>query len=180
VVLTECKTGKAVYWKVKGQEAFDVLRAATSLPFATRGYARVEGAYYADGGITDSIPVGAAIEAGATDVTVILTHAPGYRMRRFSRPLAHLAFPRFPRVAGALADRHLTYNASLELMNSPPPGVSLRLIRPSTLDLHRFSRQRSRLRAAVEQGRSDARRAFGGDPVPEETATEGAAVSGSL
>jgi predicted patatin/cPLA2 family phospholipase len=177
VVLTECKTGKPVYWKMQGREAFDVLRAATSMPFATRGYARVEGVYYADGGITDSIPIRAAIEAGATDVTVILTHAPGYRMRPFSRPLAHLAFPRFPRVARALAQRHLMYNASLELLNSTPPGVTLRLIRPSTLELHRFSRQRRRLRAAIEQGRKDARRAFGGEPVPAEAAAREAAVS---
>jgi len=177
VVLTECKSGKPVYWKVCGREAFDVLRAATSMPFATRGYAQVDGVYFADGGITDSIPIGAALQAGASEVTVILTHAPGYRMRSCPRAMAHLAFPRFPRLARALAERHVNYNASLDLLASPPQGVTLRLIRPSRLDLHRLSRRRSRLHAAIEQGQRDAKRVF--EPVRAEAGAERVGVSGS-
>jgi predicted patatin/cPLA2 family phospholipase len=168
VVLTDCRLGEAVYHRVRGAEVFDVLCAATALPFATRGYARVDGVDYADGGITDSIPFAAAIAAGATEVTVILTHAPGYRMRPFPLGLARLAFPRFPRVARALRDRYRNYNGSLDLLASPPPGVSLRLIRPSALALRRFTRARSRLRAAVSQGRRDALESLPGSPEPPE------------
>jgi predicted patatin/cPLA2 family phospholipase len=173
VVLTDCKSGKPVYWKVRGPEAFDVLRAATSLPFATRGYAPVEGRFYADGGITDSIPLAAALQAGASEITVILTHCPGYRMRPFPCVLPYLAFPRFPRLGRALVDRHLNYNASLDLIASPPPGMSLKLIRPCELSLHRFSRGRTRLRVAIEQGRRDARKAFDSPAVPGVRAGDG-------
>jgi len=161
VVLTDCASGQVVYWPVRGREAFDVLRAASSLPFATRGYAMVEGAPYADGGITDSIPVARAIEEGARDVTVILTHAPGYRMRPFPEALARLAFPRFPALARALCERYRGYNRSLDLIARPPPGITLRVIRPPVLALHRFSRSRMKLRGAIEQGRLEAMAAFG-------------------
>src|SRR5437867_3062053 len=82
----------------------------------------------------------AAAGAGATDVTVILTHERGYRMRPFPEALARLAFPRFPRMARALSQRYRTYNAALDLLASPLPGVKVRVIQPQRLSVGRFTR----------------------------------------
>src|ERR1051325_4634239 len=57
IVLTECETGRAVYFRARREWTFEALKATASLPFATRGYSFVAGVPYADGGLADAIPI---------------------------------------------------------------------------------------------------------------------------
>ena len=101
------------------------------MPLATRGYDYVDGRPYADGGVTDPIPIPRAIQDGATDITVILTHNSRFRLRPTPRWLGNWLtqnFPWWPRAWTARQNVH--YNAALDLMKQPPPGIRMRVFRP--------------------------------------------------
>ena len=139
------------------QWIFEALRASSSLPFATRGYAFVCGIPYADGGVTDAIPLQYTIDEGATDITVVLTHGPEYRMAPTPRWICRLAYPWFPRAAEAWMTRHIHYNKALDLVANPPKGIRLRVLRPMRpLPVERFTSDSNRLRAAVTNGHDEA------------------------
>src|ERR1035438_8165514 len=67
IVLTDCHTGKPVYFRVCDDRVFAALRATSTMPLATRGYDYVDGHPFADGGVSDPIPIqhsGAGHSAG--------------------------------------------------------------------------------------------------------------------
>jgi len=61
IVLTDCHTGEPVYFHVCDDRVFAALRATSSMPLATRGFDYVDGQPYADGGVSDPIPLRRAI-----------------------------------------------------------------------------------------------------------------------
>ena len=131
IVLTDCLTGKPVYFHVCDDRVFAALRATSSMPLATRGYDFVDGRPYADGGVADPIPICRAIQDGATDITVVMTHNPAFRLKPISRWMGKLAYPEFPAVARVwTARQNVNYNAALDLMNQPPTGILIRVFRP--------------------------------------------------
>ena len=99
IVLTDCHTGEPVYFQVCDDRVFAALRATASVALVTRVYDFVDGRPYADGGVADPIPVRRAIQDGATDITVVLTHNPAFRLQPIPRWMGRLAYPEFPKVA---------------------------------------------------------------------------------
>ena len=131
IVLTDCRTGEAVYFHARDDRVFAALRATASMPLATRGFDYVDGRPYADGGVADPIPMRQAIQDGAMDITVVLTHNPAFRLKPVSRWMGKLAYPDFPEVARVwTAEQNVNYNAALDLMKQPPPGVRVQVYRP--------------------------------------------------
>ena len=130
-MLTDCHTGEPVYFPVRDERVFAALRATSTLPLVTRGYDFVDGRPYADGGVSDPIPVRRAMQDGATDITVVMTHNPAFRLKPVPRWMGRLAYPEFPEVARVwTARQNVNYNAALDLMKQPPPGVRIRVFRP--------------------------------------------------
>ena len=157
IVLTSCETGKPVYFTAHSEWVFEALKASSSLPLATRGYDFVGGIPYADGSLADGLPLQHTIAEGATAITVILTHGPEYRMAPTPRWICRLAYPLFPNAAEAWMNRHITYNASLDLLANPPSGIRVRVLRPMRpLSVTRFTSDSNRLRAAVAIGHDEA------------------------
>lgn len=158
IVLTDCETGKPIYFHARDERVFDALRATSSMPFATRGFDYVDGHPFADGGVSDPIPVRRAIEDGATDITVVLTHSPDLRMFPMPRWLGRLAFPQFPKVAQVWAkEQCVNYNSALDLLKQPPPGIHLRVFSPlKPLSIGGFTNTPERIIAAVESGYNEA------------------------
>jgi len=163
IVLTDCHTGAPVYFHARDERVFAALRATASMPLATRGYDYVDGHPFADGGLSDPIPIQRAIADGATDITVVLTHSLGFRLKPASRWLGRLAFPEFPKVAEAWTARQwICYNASLDLLKQPPPGVRLQVFSPlKPLAIGSFTNARKRIEAAVECGYNEALQQLG-------------------
>jgi predicted patatin/cPLA2 family phospholipase len=158
IVLTDCSNGEPVYFHARDQHVFDALRATSSLPLVTRGFDYVDGHPFADGGLSDPIPIQRALQDGATDITVVLTHQRGFRLKPAPRWLGRLAFPDFPQLARAwTGGQHLIYNASLDLMNQPPAGVRMRIFRPvRPLPVGHFTTAQKRIDAALAAGHDEA------------------------
>ena len=81
IVLTDCHTGEPVYFHVCDDRVFAALRATSTMPLATRGYDYVDGHPFADGGVSDPLPIQRALRDGATDITVVLTHNQHFRLK---------------------------------------------------------------------------------------------------
>jgi predicted patatin/cPLA2 family phospholipase len=158
IVLTDCDTGLPVYFHARDERIFDALRATASMPLATRGFEYVDGHPFADGGVSDPIPIRRAIQDGATDITVVLTHGTDLRLSPRPRWLGKFAFPAYPKVAHAWTqEQHNQYNVSLELLKNPPSGIRLQIFSPvKPLGISSFTNTPRRIIAAVECGYNEA------------------------
>lgn len=158
IVLTDCHTGEPVYFHACDDRVFAALRATSSMPLATRGFDFVDGHPYADGGVSDPIPIQRALDDGATDITVVLTHKPSFQLKPMPRWMGRLAYPEFPKVAEAWTTRQcLHYNAALDLMKQPPAGVRLRVFSPlRPLPVGPFTIAQKRIDAALASGQDEA------------------------
>ena len=158
IVLTDCHTGEPVYFHVCDDRVFAALRATSTMPLATRGYDYVDGHPFADGGVSDPIPIQRALQDGATDITVVLTHNHRFRLKPLPHWLGRFAYPTFPKVARAwTAGQCLKYNAALNLMTQPPAGVRLRVFRPiRPLPVGALTIAQKRIEAALALGHDEA------------------------
>jgi predicted patatin/cPLA2 family phospholipase len=158
IVLTDCHTGEAVYFHACDDRVFAALRATSSLAMATRGFDFVDGQPYADGGVADPIPLRRAILDGATDITVVLTHNPAFRLKPVSRWMGKLAYPEWPMVARVwTARQNVNYNAALDLMKQPPAGIRVRVFRPlKPLPVGSFTAEPKLIAAALVLGHEEA------------------------
>lgn len=173
IVLTDCLTGEPVYFHAHDQRVFAALRATSSMPLATRGYHYVDGHPFADGGISDPIPIQRAIQDGATDITVVLTENHKSLVKPNPRWLGRIAYPEFPEAARAWSTRQcVAYNTALHLMKEPPQGVNVRIFHPlKPVPVGCFTTARKRIEAAVISGHDEAMEQLGiidpePDPVP--------------
>ncbi len=79
IVVTNCRTGEAEYMVEKEDEKRLLLigKASSSIPLLA-DMVKVNGEYYLDGGLADSIPIERAFREGCDKIVVILTHNKGY------------------------------------------------------------------------------------------------------
>jgi predicted patatin/cPLA2 family phospholipase len=158
IVLTDCHTGEPVYFHVCDDRVFAALRATSTMPLATRGFDYVDGHPFADGGVSDPIPIRRAIEDGATDITVVLTHKVTFQLKPIPRWLGRIAYPEFPKVAQVwTARQNVNYNAALEFMKQPPAGVRIQVFCPlRPLPVGSLTIGRKRIAAALALGHDEA------------------------
>ena len=158
IVLTDCHTGDPVYFHARDERVFAALRATASMPFATTGFDYVDGQPFADGGLSDPIPIRRALADGATDITVVLTHKLDLRLTPPPRWLGKLAYPKFPEVARAWTTRQcVNYNAAIDLMKQPPAGVRIRVFQPlRPLRVGAFTNAQKSIDAALDLGHDEA------------------------
>ena len=113
--VTNIETGKTEYMRVKAEDKkWTVLRASCALPILFSPI-KINGAYYMDGGITDSIPFRYALDSGLDKVIVVLTRPRGYVKKPEKLTFTvRLTYPKYPKLAEALKNRHIMYNRELE------------------------------------------------------------------
>jgi predicted patatin/cPLA2 family phospholipase len=156
--VTDCETGASRYLTNHEDDLVTAIRATCSLPLFSRSEVPYQGRRYVDGGVSDPVPVGKAIELGAKDLVLVLTSSIESRGER--SPLA--VFDRFlsssPAIRRSLAERHLRYRDAARLLASPPPGVRISVIRPSRpLPVTRTTTRRDLLEQACDLGYQDGR-----------------------
>ena len=126
-VVTNIETGEPEYMRVKAADRrWTVLRASCALPLLFRPI-KINGSYYMDGGMTDSIPFRYALDHGCDRVVVVLTRPRGFvkKPEKIAK-LVRILYPKYPKMAEALANRHIMYNRELaELSELEKEGKAL-------------------------------------------------------
>jgi predicted patatin/cPLA2 family phospholipase len=157
VGVTDCATGEARYLRSHDHDPRwfmrTVLCATCSLPVLSPPVA-VQGRPCLDGGLSDSIPIVRAIADGNSRSVVVLTRNPGYRKPPQRLGAAgRVLLARYPAVVRALRDRHVRYNASLDLVASLERAGSAFVLRPvRPLVVGRMERDPAKLEALYRQG----------------------------
>lgn len=165
VTCTDVDTGKPVYHRctsLRG-EMIDWVRASASMPLASR-IVEIEGRRLLDGGVADSIPVGAFRKMGYKRCLVILTQPAGYRKKpNRMLPLIRRVFQKYPGFVEAAARRHLVYNRELDEISRLERQGEIFVIRPSRrVKIRRTEHRPERIKQMYELGREDAVRALSG------------------
>ncbi len=159
ITCTDVESGKPVYHEYTGRNdhGFDWIRASASLPLVSQ-IVEIDGAKLLDGGISDSIPVAYFEGIGYTKNVVILTQPQNYRKEKNRMlPLIRMKYRQYPNLIKTLENRHLMYNAELELIAKQEKCGELFVIRPeSPLPVKRAEKDPAKLEACYEIGRQTA------------------------
>lgn len=153
-VVTNCLNGEAELLPVDDAE-LDLIhvQASSSLPLLTQ-MTWINGMPYLDGGIVDSIPLRYSITHGNTKHVVVMTQPEGFvRQPMEFLWLMRVYYARYPKLVEALAQRHLRYNESVDLVREQEAAGNTFVIRPDAdLGVHRIDKDKNKLRATYLRG----------------------------
>lgn len=161
-VMTDCKTGLAVYYPVRDlKKDMDAIRASSSLPLVSR-MVSVNGRRYLDGGIADSIPLRRSIKDGNRKNVVVLTRSADYRKPPFKlNGLISLRYLAHPELAKGVRHRSDRYNDTLDFIRIEEEKGNAFVIRPSqTMNIGRIEKNPKKLRQLYREGYRSAARCF--------------------
>ena len=117
IVATGADNGRPVYFTLDdmAQDDYAAVKASSALPVVNKPYP-VHGRPCYDGGLSDPIPVKKALDDGCEKVVVILTRPrDSYRNQDDDMNFVRLLWPKYPRIAMALANRAGLYNMQLDM-----------------------------------------------------------------
>lgn len=131
IAVSNLHTHSIEYIKATSSNIFDLLKAATSLPIATRGKHWLNGKLYSDAAILNPLPIQDIIEAGYKEIVVIMNSP----IRHISGPLTRftslLAFPKHRAIRRLMRKHHhFHFNSARELAVKPPRGVKIITVAP--------------------------------------------------
>ena len=162
-VVTNVDTGRAEYKNCGDMhKGINYVRASSSLPLMAR-IVGVDGKRYLDGGISDSIPVEAAMELGYERNILVLTRPEGYRKEasKLIPEIGLLYGRRYPNLVKAMENRHIVYNETLDRIEELEKEGKVFVLRPSaTINVSRIERKPEKLEAMYELGYEDAKASF--------------------
>ncbi len=159
--VTHCKTGKPVYFEKSNfsPEYYMevVLRASSSLPIISPPV-QIDGEFYYDGGITDSMPIEKSIEDGNLYNVIILTRNEGYRKSEEKLGFfIRKKLKKHPKLYDAIKNRHVRYNTVLDKINELERKGKVFVFRPiEGLVVDRLEKDISKLDDLYNQGYQEA------------------------
>lgn len=157
-VVTNVDSGKAEYINIKSAfDQMDTLRASGSMPLLSQPV-EIDGQYYLDGAIADSIPYEFMMEKGYDDLTVVLTKPAGYVKKPMPKLLVNMKYKKkYPKLAESVKNRYKMYNAQMRKLEELEKAGKIKVIRPSEdLGLSRTESDPDRLEEQYQLGRKDA------------------------
>lgn len=154
--VTNVKTGKAEYIKLKNiLEQTELLRATSALPIISK-IVNFENEEYLDGGIADNIPIDKCIDLGYEKIIVILTRPINYRKVKSNNLIIRLKYKKYPNLVKAINNRYLDYNKSIEKVINLKNNQQIFVISPSqTLKMKRMEKNIQKLNEMYELGVKD-------------------------
>jgi predicted patatin/cPLA2 family phospholipase len=153
IVVSNMKKLRPEYIRATEENIFSLLRAATSLPIATRGKHKLGGDFYTDGAVLDPLPIQAALEAGYKDITVVMNNPIPEPTKSYSRTLSRISFPFYGKLAQMLSkENYFRYSQAKELIIHPPKGVKIQAIYPSFPLMGIVNTNREKLYRAINHG----------------------------
>lgn len=157
--VTNCYTGLAEYLPVRDMHRdLIAVRASASLPLLARPVG-IRRQLYLDGGVADSIPLKAAMDAGYEKNVVVLTQHDGYQKKpNKAMPIIRKKYQKYPALVEALATRHERYNEALAFVGAQEKAGNAFVIRPQApLHLGRIEKDRKKLEATYLKGYEEAK-----------------------
>jgi predicted patatin/cPLA2 family phospholipase len=149
------QTGKVEYFD---KELLDrrnsILRASIAIPLVFP-FEKINGNYYADGGLSDPIPIKKSIEDGNDKNIIVLTRNEGYRKTQSkTNKLTYRMYKnKYPKLANVLRDRHIKYNEQLDFCKKLEDNGEAMIIRPTVdMNIDRFERDKNKLKAIYQNG----------------------------
>lgn len=157
--LTNVQTGEAEY--VKLDDVFnemEVLRATSAMPFVSK-MVEINGQYYLDGGIADSIPLKKCQALGYDKIIVVLTRPLEYRKKTTPSWIFNLFYRDYPHLVEKLKTRYQNYNDTVEEIIRLNNNKDIFVIRPSHhLPISRIEKDVEKVQAMYDLGITDAKR----------------------
>ena len=118
LVATDAQTGKPTYFSKKDMHKDDYrhVMASCAIPAACRPV-EIDGRFYYDGGVSDSIPVQKAMDDGCDKLVVILTKPHDFvKEPEKDRFIYKRLCRKYPKIIEALDHRHIMYKACQDKM----------------------------------------------------------------
>jgi len=159
VTCSNVETGQAEYIQVTDmKKQIDALRASASLPYFSR-IVKIGDKKYLDGGCTDSIPIEAFQQLGYEKNVVVLTRDAAYRKEPELPALPKLFYRRYKAFAGALLDRHTSYNRTVERILELEKEGRIFVIRPAQpLNIGRMEKDPENVQRVYDIGYADGKK----------------------
>lgn len=162
IVATEMETGKAVYFDkneiATSAELARKVRASSTVPLVMPP-TEIDGKYYLDGGIVDSLPIEKAIADGNRKHVIILTRPRGYiKEKQCFNAIIRRQLRAYPEIVAAIEQRHINYNRSMALIEQMEKEDKAFVFAPDQLSIGRMERNVQRLEAYYQYGERAAER----------------------
>ena len=160
VVCTDVDTGEAVYRQLPFMDDHEIdwIRASASLPIISKPV-ELDNRRLLDGGMADSIPLEYFQKLGYDRNIVVLTQPKGFKKKLQSgMPLIKFLLRKTPKIAEALANRHLMYNRQLDYIDEQERLGNTLLIYPEDeLPIGRIEQDEAKMRHVYQMGRDAAK-----------------------
>lgn len=165
VVVTNCETGETEYFdkddfdaKLFGEK---ILRASSSIPIITKPV-EINGSYYYDGGVTNSIPLTKAIEDGYEHNVLILTRHKGFKLKsKRSKAILKLLLRDYPKLVNKLNERHKVYNERIKWINKLEKEGQVFVFRPQKkVKMRALNNNKEKLEELYQVGYEETKQRF--------------------
>lgn len=161
-VATNIVTGRPEYFRIRNMKTeIDKIRASASLPMVSRNV-KIDGNYYLDGALSDSIPLQKSVTDGNRKNVVVMTKEVGYVRQPASQlGLIKVRYMKYPKVAELMAERHTAYNDQVAYIERQQENGQAFVIRPQTpSSVGRVEKDVEKLKALYQQGYEEARECY--------------------
>ena len=131
-----------------------ILRASIAIPLVFP-FEKINGQYYADGGLSEPIPINKSIADGNDKNIIVLTRNDGYRKKQSkANKITYKIYKnKYPKLANVLIERHIKYNEQLDYCKKLEERGKAMIIRPTiSMDINRFERDKNKLKAIYQNG----------------------------
>ena len=164
--VTDLHTGAPEYIRITEPfRQMEVLRATSAMPYVSRPV-ELDGRFYLDGGVSDSIPVHFCKSLGYDKTVLVLTRPLEYRkerpaawLQRFNR----LYYHRYPAFVESLNRRWEVYNRQVEEIIGMEQRGELFVVRPNgPLPIRRVEKDPAKLQAVYDLGAEAGRASLSG------------------
>ena len=149
------ETGEVEYFdKELLDKRNSILRASIAIPLMFP-FEKINGQYYADGGLSEPIPINKSIADGNDKNIIVLTRNEGYRKKqsKANKITYKIYKKKYPKLAKVLKDRHIKYNEQLDYCKELEENGKAIIIRPTiSMDISRFERDKNKLKAIYQNG----------------------------
>ena len=133
VVVTNYLNGNSAYLSVKKFGWLKTMEATGSLPMATRGYCKIAGRKFIDGGLSDPLPVKRVYDWGYRNIVLLRTNKndmkPDWNFESLYAPLFYRDNPKLQKM---IMNNDKIYSRKQKYISNPPKDLELIQVAPES------------------------------------------------